>query len=530
MSAFSPSSFLLWSILACLFQAFLVVHLWCYDRFQCIKWSSGRQPGAFKRVMTYSYLATVPMLMLFSVVMAVLSYQEGWTIIPHFEALTPKPFTMYTHLHKKFLLPMCFLLAIAWSLELVTHLEELTFWLFLLHQGPSKRDWFHSWEFRAWSMGSVVAILGMPIAVIVQRHDYDLCMAWILFSGSSAGTVTTISFIYVLIRFPDFMRRVKAEGAEPDVVVRLTTFYQLNVIRIVFRFLFNFSLLALALDGIQGPHTFARYNAASDLLSMLGGIGCFVSSAITLLIFFPRSITRESGYKARLSSSPTVEIDGATSPLPDYSRHARNASSPKSPGVTSDGHWTQGSQMNAFRFANDSDYSLTSRHRTVRGASYPSHRRHSSEGEATPTYSESDHETTFTSPPRQRQRRFSPRRRRGGDDSGGAEMIWEMQQPAEMVAAYRQRHRSRPQSEGDGLPRWDQDDLYKPDQGRNGKRNTNGSAVVILPSDGPPITLEEGIDFPSPRSSFVHPYVMTFTSPIDLLDSTLTDNENAPRT
>ncbi|KAF9262679.1 hypothetical protein L218DRAFT_903711 [Marasmius fiardii PR-910] len=525
MSAFSPSSFLLWSILACLFQAFLVFHLWYYDRFQCIKWSSGRQPGAFKRVMTYSYLATVPMLMVFSVVMAVLSYQEGWEPVPSIGILTPKPFTLYTHPHKKFLLPMCFLLACAWSLELVTHLEELTFWLFLLHQGPSKRDWFHSWEFRAWSMGSVVAILGMPIAVIVKRHNYDLCMGWILFSGSSAGTVTTIAFIYVLIRFPHFMRRVKAEGAEPDVVVRLATFYQLNVIRIVFRFLFNFSLLALALDGIQGPHTFARYNAASDLLSMLGGIGCFVSSAITLLIFFPRSITRESGYKAKLSSTPTVEdIDGATSPLPDYSRHARYASSPKSPGVTSDGHWTQGSQMNAFRFGNDSDYSLTSPNRIARGASYPSHRRYSSEGEATPTYSESEPETTITSPPRRW--RYS---RRGGDD-GGAEMIWEMQRPAEMVAAYRQRHRSRPQSEGDGLPRWEQDDvLYKPDQRRDGKRNTNGSALVILPSDGPPITLEDGVVFPSPRSSFVHPYVMTFTSPIDLLDSTLTDSGNAPR-
>lgn len=34
------------------FQAFMTLHLWSYDRFQCLKWSSGRQPGAFKRVMT----------------------------------------------------------------------------------------------------------------------------------------------------------------------------------------------------------------------------------------------------------------------------------------------------------------------------------------------------------------------------------------------------------------------------------------------------------------------------------------------
>jgi hypothetical protein len=30
---------------------------------------------------------------------------------------------------------------------------ELAFWLFLLHQGPGKRNWFHSWEFRTWYLG-----------------------------------------------------------------------------------------------------------------------------------------------------------------------------------------------------------------------------------------------------------------------------------------------------------------------------------------------------------------------------------------
>ena len=39
------------------FLAFLLLHLWAYDRFNCLKWDSGRQPGAFKRVMTYVYSA-----------------------------------------------------------------------------------------------------------------------------------------------------------------------------------------------------------------------------------------------------------------------------------------------------------------------------------------------------------------------------------------------------------------------------------------------------------------------------------------
>ena len=36
---------------------------------------------------------------------------------------------------------------------------------------------------------------------------------------------------------------------------------------------------------------------------MFAGLGCFVSSMITLLIFFPRSIVREAGYKPKVSSS-----------------------------------------------------------------------------------------------------------------------------------------------------------------------------------------------------------------------------------
>jgi hypothetical protein len=42
-------------------------------------------------------------------------------------------------------------------------------------------------------------------------------------------TELIVIFIFVLVRFPTFLRHVKAEGAAPNVVVRLTTFYELNV-------------------------------------------------------------------------------------------------------------------------------------------------------------------------------------------------------------------------------------------------------------------------------------------------------------
>lgn len=55
------------------------------------------------------------------------------------------------------------------------------------------------------------------------------CDAYIFLVGSAGSTSTTITFLYVLWRFPKFISHVKSEGAEPTVVVRLATFYQLNV-------------------------------------------------------------------------------------------------------------------------------------------------------------------------------------------------------------------------------------------------------------------------------------------------------------
>ena len=53
--------------------------------------------------------------------------------------------------------------------------------------------------------------------------------AWIFLVGTLSSSTTNVVFIYVLIRFPTFLRHVKAEGAAPEVVVRLATFYELNV-------------------------------------------------------------------------------------------------------------------------------------------------------------------------------------------------------------------------------------------------------------------------------------------------------------
>ncbi|KAI0090800.1 hypothetical protein BDY19DRAFT_937553 [Irpex rosettiformis] len=310
MSTASPTAYLLWAILSILFQSFLLYHIWSYDKFQCVRWSSGRQPGAFKRVMTYSYLGSAPLFVLYSVATTVIKFREGYTATLDHHVF-PTPLDMYSATSRHWIFPLNCIFSIAWGLELITHLEELAFWLYLLHQNPDKDPWFDSWEYRLWFIGSVVAVLGMPLTAVVARRNVDTLDAWIFLVGSAGSGGTTICFLYVLWCFPQFIRSVKSMGADPSVVVRLATFYQLNLARVVFRFLFTVPLFVLACDGILGSEHQINHNPFwADVLTMVAGIGCFVSTTITLLIFFPRSIIKETGYNPR----PPTTVNSPKSP------------------------------------------------------------------------------------------------------------------------------------------------------------------------------------------------------------------------
>ncbi|CAE6383914.1 unnamed protein product [Rhizoctonia solani] len=298
MTHTSPATSALWAILSTILFCYLVTHLWKFDRFACIKWNRGNS-GAFKRVMTYSYLTSVPLLMLYSITMTVIKYEEGYAAIPTV-GIVPKPYQLWTHPQRHWVEAIYIAFSVAWALEIVSHLEELCFWLFLINVGAAQTSWFRSVHFKCWVVGSFLAITGLPIIAVFTRENPLKCEAWTIFVGSIGSLLITLWFLRVLWLFPAFLRRVKNEGAEPEVVVRLSTFHELNIIRVVFRFMFVLPLLTLAADGIKPHHNHVNESPFwTDLLAMLGAIGCIVSSIITLLIFFPRSIAKEAGYKPR---------------------------------------------------------------------------------------------------------------------------------------------------------------------------------------------------------------------------------------
>ncbi|KAJ4468363.1 hypothetical protein C8J55DRAFT_203079 [Lentinula edodes] len=316
MSHTSPSSYLIWAILSCMLGIFLVYHLYAFDKFKCLKWNNGPYSGAFKRIMTYSYLLSIPLIITYSVGFAIIKYKEGFVYL-ELEGVVPTPYQLWAPLSKSAIFPLTLCFTMAWALEMVTHLEELCFWLFLVNAQGGQQDWFHSYYFRTWIVGSCVAVLYMPLVTIFTRSNPLTNEAFTFLAGSLGSLSLTIWFMPILWTFPSFLHKLKSEGADNATVIRLTKFHELNTVRVLCRYLFTVPLLVLGVDGAR-PHQHINENPFwTDFLTFIAAVGCMISSGITLIIFFPRSVESEiaardaSRERKRLrSQGSAIEIRG----------------------------------------------------------------------------------------------------------------------------------------------------------------------------------------------------------------------------
>jgi len=133
----------------------------------------------------------------------------------------------------------------------------------------------------------------MPVVTAVTRSDPLKSEAFTFLAGSLGSLSLTLWFTPILWTFPTFLNNLRLEGVDIATIVRLTKFSELNTIRVVFRFLFTVPLLILGVDGSR-PHVHINESMLwTDFLIMVAGFGCAISSGITLVIFFPRSIESE---------------------------------------------------------------------------------------------------------------------------------------------------------------------------------------------------------------------------------------------
>jgi len=295
MTHVSATPYLLWSLQTFLTSAFFVYHIYKFDRLQCFRWSKSAMSANFKRFMIYSYTLTLPCIFTYALGFAIIKMQEGDMILNTTPpTILPKPAFAWSVAHKQAVIPLYLILAIGWALEISTHLEELCFWLFLVHSRKQYDNWFQTIYFKIWAAGSVAAFTLMVTITAWSRNDSLKCEAYTFLAGSTVGLLLTISFIPILFRFPAFLRDLKAEGIDNTTVTRLAKCHELNVIRVCFRFVFLVPFLILSSDGVKPAHAHINENImAVDFLATTGGFGCAVSSVITILIFFPRDFQAE---------------------------------------------------------------------------------------------------------------------------------------------------------------------------------------------------------------------------------------------
>ncbi|KAI9450816.1 hypothetical protein BJY52DRAFT_156501 [Lactarius psammicola] len=278
MTHSTPETFLVWSLLACLLCIYVVYHLWSFDKLHCLRWNRGND-GGFKRFMTYNYILGMPCWVAFSVGFCVIKYSEGYVFLPEFGVI-PKPYPLWSPSHQKAVFPLYLCISIAWGTEMVTHLESLFFLVFLLNAGSGVQDWFRSWYFRAWAVGSFISFVYLPLITIFTRSDLK-SEVYIFFAASSWSLFTSICSMIVMSRFKPFLDRLRGEGVDMSVVVRLTKFRELNAIYIYFR---TFSAIPLLLHSSDALQTNPRINAlfVMDLFQVTGGFGIAISGAMAL--------------------------------------------------------------------------------------------------------------------------------------------------------------------------------------------------------------------------------------------------------
>jgi len=245
--------------------------------------------------MTYLYLLSLPLLSIYVIGNAVIKYKEGFMAVPG-HGIVPVPWQLWRPAFQQAIFPLMMMFAFSWSLEISTHLAELCFWLFLIKANSSQQDWFKSIYFKIWAIGSVVAFY-IPLVTILTRTDPLNSEACTFFAGSLGSLSVTLWFIPVLWTFPSFLRSLEEQGVDEAAIVRLTTFNEFNRIRVAFRLVFFVPILILGIDGLQPHHHINENPFGTDFLAMTAGFGCVISSALTLIIFFPRSISTE--YKAK---------------------------------------------------------------------------------------------------------------------------------------------------------------------------------------------------------------------------------------
>ncbi|OAV93538.1 hypothetical protein PTTG_00855 [Puccinia triticina 1-1 BBBD Race 1] len=308
---YSPQIAILEALTCTLMLIFYIWHSWHYDRFQPMLRRKNKKTlhsdpeprNSFHLIMRFIYLFGLPLCVVQGVTVAYIKYQVGY--LPVEMGGYPVPYTSWPPNHVRLINTIYYLKALGWSGEGIVHLEELAFWIFLIHLKETSPPWFKSSFFQAFILLSIASTGTLISIVSILKSDVMLTEGVLMSFATGFNLSVTCGFFWVFSKFPAWLKDLKKRGAPAELLIRLHGFGTLNEIRMIFRLIFTAPLLALSVDGLMPQPFLNKQIWVVDLVSMTSVVAFAAQGIITLLIFLPRNLSKECGFNMEESKGRT---------------------------------------------------------------------------------------------------------------------------------------------------------------------------------------------------------------------------------
>ncbi|WVO17747.1 hypothetical protein L204_105445 [Cryptococcus depauperatus] len=286
---------------------FMLWHTWHYDHWRCLLYS---KDNWFRTVMCYILFGSLICLQVYTWIEVHVLYDEYWIYLPPLKQTIVTPWQLYTPTHYRIWKLSLYFITAGWGFLQGVHLEEFLYWGYLIKSintpGGPKSSWLRSGFFKIWIVLFVASFALLIGAVHIENHNLDMIRAYLFLVGSCMSLLLAFASIGLCLILPSFLRSIKRHGVDYEVLERLHFFAEMNEIRTVCRLVYSISFLTLSADAFTEEKRINKSQFWADLLYLVGHLGLFLATCLSIVILLPRNMTSESLPTAPQALQPMV--------------------------------------------------------------------------------------------------------------------------------------------------------------------------------------------------------------------------------
>ncbi|WRT68353.1 uncharacterized protein IL334_005329 [Kwoniella shivajii] len=274
---------------------FMIWHTWHYDRWRCLLYT---KDDWFRAVMCHILLGSIACLLVFTWMSVHVLYAEYYIYLPQTGQTIVAPWQLWTAKHQQIWKIALYFMTAGWGFLQAIHLEEFLYWGYLIKSmntpGGPQSSWLRSGFFKVWICLFVSAFALLIGSVHIETENLDMMRAYLFVVGSSMSTLLAFASLVLCLIFPSFLRTVKKQGANFEVLERLHFFSEMNQIRTVCRIGYSVAILILSIDALTKDKTINKSGFWHDLLYLFSQLTLFAATCISIIVLLPRNMMSES--------------------------------------------------------------------------------------------------------------------------------------------------------------------------------------------------------------------------------------------